>query len=195
MYAYPLSNICSRVEAFEPQPSCAAALEGLGRNVRVHRVALSDSEGELMLSVPLVNGIAYTGLATFGVYDGPHETLRVPVRRLDAYHLMNVGFIKIDVEGHEEQVLRGAEATLRREKPTLLIEIEQRHLDHPMTDVFRYLERLGYVGSFLYDGVWRSLDTFSYERDQHAYLNAVSKGDDAAVRGKYVNNFLFTPKG
>ena len=55
------------------------------------------------------------------------ETIRVPLRTLDSYNLSNIGFIKIDVEGHELDVLRGAEVTLRRDQPNLLIEIENRH--------------------------------------------------------------------
>ena len=57
---------------------------------------------------------------------GVVETVKVPMRTLDSYQLSNVGFIKIDVEGHEEAVLHGSSETLRREMPNLMIEIEDR---------------------------------------------------------------------
>ena len=52
------------------------------------------------------------------------KTVVAPMRTLDSFQLTQVGFIKIDVEGHEEAVLRGGLATLKREMPNLMIEIE-----------------------------------------------------------------------
>ena len=51
----------------------------------------------------------------------------------------------MDVEGHELALFQGAERTLRRDHPHILVECEERHLTkHTMTDVFSFLERLGY---------------------------------------------------
>jgi len=47
---------------------------------------------------------------------------------LDSQNLENVDFIKIDVEGFEPQVLRGAEETIKRDRPVVLIE------QHPLID-------------------------------------------------------------
>ena len=49
------------------------------------------------------------------------------MRRLDDLALGDVGFVKIDVEGHELAVLRGAAETLQRNRPPLLVEAEERH--------------------------------------------------------------------
>lgn len=49
--------------------------------------------------------------------------IAVPARRLDDYEMDAVGFIKIDVEGHELAVLRGGSETIRRCLPSMLIEI------------------------------------------------------------------------
>uniref|UniRef100_UPI001916C781 FkbM family methyltransferase n=1 Tax=Mycobacterium paraintracellulare TaxID=1138383 RepID=UPI001916C781 len=46
----------------------------------------------------------------------------VPVKRLDDLHLDDIGLIKIDVEGHELAVLRGATQTLTRNRPAIVVE-------------------------------------------------------------------------
>jgi FkbM family methyltransferase len=55
------------------------------------------------------------------------ETVVVPMNTLDSFNFANVGFVKIDVEGHEEAVLHGGLKTIRSEMPNLMIEIEERH--------------------------------------------------------------------
>ncbi|MGO8126768.1 FkbM family methyltransferase, partial [Rhizobium ruizarguesonis] len=59
------------------------------------------------------------------------EEISVPTRRLDSYQFGPLGFIKIDVEGHELKVLKGSQAILNRDHPNLLIEAEDRHRPEP----------------------------------------------------------------
>ena len=59
-----------------------------------------------------------------------------------------MSFIKCDVEGHELEVFRGAEALLARDKPTLLFECHDDEADRG--DLFEYLIGLGYDGYFFY---------------------------------------------
>ncbi|HEX2613100.1 MAG TPA: FkbM family methyltransferase [Fibrobacteria bacterium] len=202
LYSYALSRLCPRVEAFEPQPECARVLRAFsrGRNVRLHESALSDAEGELTLHVPVIGGEAATGMASLRAEAAQNSDgagvrrLQVPVRRLDSFGFTGLGFIKIDVEGHEIEVLRGAEETLAREKPVLLIEIEQRHLGFPMTDVFDWLRARGYAGFFLRGGRKVPLEEFSYAADQEPWLDDVRHERYSRIRGRYVNNFFFAPR-
>ena len=185
VYTYALSPLSRRVEAFEPVPACARTLEAFrATNVRVHEVALSSSNGAGQMYVPLKGGLADTALASFSRPPGSFETIPVAVRRLDEYGFDHVSFIKIDVEGHELDVLRGARETIERCSPVLLIEIEQRHLGFPIDLVFDEVGRLGYRGFFLDRGRATALSEFSFETHQEPFLQDV-------LSPNYVNNFIF----
>lgn len=192
-YAYPLSRLSAGVEAFEPQPLLADMLEKFYGKINVHRVALSDKRGDLDLHIPVVNGVTLTGLATFLPVKGEQIIMKVPLMMLDDFNFVNIGFIKIDVEGFEREVLDGAKETIKRERPVLLIEIEQRLLNNPMEEVFEKVINYGYRGQFLFENKLLPLSDFSFEKYQKPYLGSVSRGNDAEIRGKYINNFFFIP--
>lgn len=71
--------------------------------------------------------------------------------RLDDLQLTSLGFAKIDVEGHEMDLLDGAMATIERCHPRLLVECDARTGSHP-GDVLGRLGPLGYEGWFLHRG-------------------------------------------
>jgi FkbM family methyltransferase len=199
-YTYAFSRIFEAVEAFEPQPWCAAGLADFARvreGVRVHRLGVSDRAHRTDLYVPVVAGRWRSHLATGLASLTPHPALpsrRVPIDLvpLDAFGFGDVAAIKIDVEGHEREVLEGARETIVRCKPTLVVEIEQRHLAAGVTidELFATLRSLGYRGWFFRRGVVTPVDEFHVQRDQLAYVNAVALG--YAVP-EYINNFIFTP--
>lgn len=146
--------------------------------------ALSDPSDQLTLHVPIVEGKPGYGLASLEKRNVESMETLVQVRTLDSFNFSNVDFIKIDVEGHEQSVIKGGRQTLKTEKPAILIEIEQRHLDGEMQDVFHMIQGLGYTGYFLEEGRLQRLEAFSYERNQKPYLNNVSSKN-------YINNFMF----
>jgi len=190
-YSYFLSRLCRHVEAFEPVPD-AGWLRSYGRNIRFHQVALSNRTGEAVMEVPVrSDGFVLGGYASLKQHalaelDGvTYKSITAPMRRLDDYEFSDVGFIKIDVEGHELEVLEGAEATLGVCRPSLFVEIEQRHLTRDMGDVFVFLRDLGYRGALYLRGERHDLSEFSYAKHQAPFL------DNVFIDG-YVNNFLFT---
>jgi len=130
-------------------------------------------------------GSVVTGLASFREVKGEQASVEVPVCRLDNYDFHNVSFIKIDVEGHESQVIEGGYHTILREKPTILIEIEQRHLgSKSIKEVFNQIAELGYEGSFFWNNQLKPLSEFCYEKNQEPFLNEIYSDN-------YVNNFIF----
>lgn len=64
---------------------------------------------------------------------------QVPIERLDDRELTDVALLKIDVEGHEPQVLRGAEQTVRRERPVIFAEAESPAAHERNAEVLRAL--------------------------------------------------------
>jgi hypothetical protein len=117
------------------------------------------------------------------------RTVQVPLRRLDDYAFENVGFIKIDVEGHEESVLRGGLETLQRNRPTLLIEIEERHNSGGLERIREILSQ--YDGFFFLHGKKTPIADFDpaiHQRDED-----LAEAMKLRRRSSYVNNFLFVP--
>jgi FkbM family methyltransferase len=189
-YSFALSRISKSVICFEPQPLLAKSI-GLYRNdrIKVYNMGLSEKESTLELRIPLRDGSEDNALASFRKLDGPCKTITVPVRRLDDFHFSDVTLIKIDVEGYESKVISGGVETISREKPILIVEIEQRHLEimgMQMEDVFNQIEDLGYCGYFLENRILRNLQAFNYDIHQKRYR-------ENPIAGKYINNFIFKP--
>jgi FkbM family methyltransferase len=154
VYSWHLRKHAQRVVAFEPQPEMARFLKAaLGSSLRVELTALSDSIGTAQMRIPCDRYL--DGCATIEqentLSDHDVREISVPVRRLDSYDFGQIGFIKIDVEGHELKVLKGAEAILGRDRPNLLIEAEERHRPNAVASVIDYLAPLGYNAFYLKD--------------------------------------------
>jgi FkbM family methyltransferase len=182
-----------RVRAFEPQPRLAAYLEAavarLGwRNVEVRRCAVGDAVGSAVLHVPGERGVsAGASLDSAAYAEGSPLHLACEVTTLDreTEGVSRVALVKVDVEGHEWQVFRGAERLLRGDAPVLLFECERRHLrDHAMAEVFGWLEGLGYEGAFFAPVALRPLAEFD---------PAIHQAEGGSGH-PYCNNFLFTPR-
>ena len=185
MYTYALSRIFDKVEAFEPAPeNFSHLIKCRPDNVVVHNIGLSDMSGVLELNIP---NDTYGESPSFIDFGCTCIKKTVTVKTLDEYDFRGVSLIKIDVEGYESSVLRGAEATISREKPVLLVEIEQRHLERPITEVFDMICGYGYRGYYLRHGKLLDISNFSYETDQKPYLNNLKSPS-------YINNFIFKPK-
>jgi FkbM family methyltransferase len=201
IYSYVLSQICHVVEAFEPQSGPRSILAAYSQvsqaKVNIHPVCLSEANGSAMLHIPIDNGRNLVYRASLRQPGGDYETLTVGVRKLDDYKFERVSLIKIDVEGHEIEVIRGGLETIQRNQPILLVEVEQRWLGgKPIESVFAELETLGYTGFFLEQSVWRRVDDFSSDRHQNpSHLERSKVRRRAQTKHQdYVNNFLFLPK-
>lgn len=186
LYTYRFAQLFESVESFEPIPACARIIASSERsNVRLHNLALSNRQGRANLSIPVTGGPEATALASLSNEFPEADLLSVELRTLDSFGFTEVDLIKIDVEGHELEVLEGGLETIRRESPTLLIEIEQRHhAARTIYDIFDFVLKLGYIGSFYWNGRMMPLTEFSVPRHQQSI--------DPRSRD-YVNNFIFRP--
>jgi FkbM family methyltransferase len=110
-----------RVYAFEPQKKVFRELvfnliENDIHNVTPLRFALGEADRIIEMDKP-VNGLE----AVVRVGKGGDQ---VELRTLDSFNLRRVSFLKIDVEGYENNVLEGARRTIaRNSRPPILIEI------------------------------------------------------------------------
>jgi len=197
-WSWRLAKMVPQVVTLEPNPTLAAALTRvMPANVTVHNLAASDRAGEATLSIP-DGGRGSEGRGSLQVPGGSVVTCPVRTTTLDALELDNVGFVKIDVEGHELAVLHGAMDLLRRDRPTVVMEIEPRH--HPdgaVGEVFGCFSDLGYDGTFLRDGRWHGLADLDDEENRRIAGKIGSSGYLrvlALYARRYVNNFLFTPR-
>ncbi|HET6510469.1 MAG TPA: FkbM family methyltransferase [Baekduia sp.] len=137
--------------AFEPLPDLAAALQRRLPSVDVRAVALSDTTGTATFA-HVLDRPGWSGLKARPTPDGAAArvaTISVPTQRLD--DALPPGYVprlvKVDVEGAELQVLRGARETLAAHRPIVVFEHGLGSADHYGTrpeDVHDLLGALGY---------------------------------------------------
>jgi FkbM family methyltransferase len=148
-YTFFMSRYAKRTIAYEPNPGLAARLADLFPTVVVRNVALSNRERTLELLVPVSNGRSAHELGSISQgFDDAQEVQRHVVRcvTLDSEDIGNLGFLKIDVEQHEREVLQGAIQTIRRCRPVIMTETTPLLYSAPLDETFGFVIDLGYRG-------------------------------------------------
>lgn len=184
-----------KVFAYEPQPRLANYLREIcavmrWQNVTIEDCAVSDSAGTAFLQVPGAGDSPGATLEPLAAGTTPHHSYECRVETLDRTlaGAARIALLKVDAEGHELRVFRGAQEILRRHAPALFFECEARHLTtHTMADVFACLHALGYTGTFFTPHGERPLAEFDpaihQRREGKRFWDAPG----------YCNNFLFRP--
>jgi FkbM family methyltransferase len=112
-------------------------------NTELIAAAAGDADGEIELIIA-ADG-AFSSVKPLVAYAGSGATRRIRQRRLDSIWdgacQPAVGFVKIDVEGAEVEVIAGAERLLRECRPALVVEVRPEETE---AEVRRRLEALGY---------------------------------------------------
>ena len=130
------------VHAFEPRRN--AEWELPEDRATVYKVALSDFNGKTVFHQTIGRRRTSRLASVDRDWTNNHtwrkvEKYIVPVKKLDYYNFDRVSFIKLDVEGAELNVLKGARETIKRCNPAIMIEIDAHH--HETLD---YLQDLNY---------------------------------------------------
>jgi FkbM family methyltransferase len=196
-YAEVLSRRAGTVLAVEANPELVRYLRRVCRpNVEVIAAALSDrAGGRALLRIPsTADGREDTGLATIAADNtfagspvAGWREVAVATETVDTLCAGRgrVSVIKIDVEGHEDAVVRGAAATIENWRPSFMIEVEARH-NPRYAELFEFLRARDYRAYRVAGDLWREVVAGD--------LEALQGSPGAHDRGAgYVNNFFFVP--
>jgi FkbM family methyltransferase len=146
-----------QVHAFEPNPVTFRRLQrnvelnSLG-NLRLNQIAVSDSAGEAHLNSPTErNTSGATLVSEERVHGLPTQTYAVHTTTLDYYvetnGISHIDLLKIDAQGYDLRVLRGAENMIRRWRPRIMIEYDPYWLVRAQSsgsELLDYLRKLRY---------------------------------------------------
>ncbi|ELR73171.1 Methyltransferase FkbM [Fulvivirga imtechensis AK7] len=179
-----------KIIGFEPNPIIFKKLNALYKNtntVTLHNTGLGNTAHKINLFIPFYRNWMFDGLASFyhkeaaewlksrlWNYEEKHLTIKeitCGIKRLDEYNL-SPDFIKIDVQGYELEVLKGAQNTIAQSRPVLLLET-------PGRTVTSFLGDLGYNFYAYYNGRFNkgkgALNTFCFPAGKYSQLIDSSK--------------------
>lgn len=179
------------VIVFEPQQNGFLFLKNLQqsllmKNILIEHAAVSDKIGQSNIFIlQQKNKISYEASLN-QKYSENYLIEEVNTTTIDYYCNQNKiqpQFIKIDVEGHELEVLHGAINTIQSFKPRILLECERRHTSKKKVQTcFNFLLQMNYDGHFIFNNKIFPLSTFDFEKHQPEKI--ISKK-------YYCNNFIF----
>ena len=144
-------NFHGSIHAFEPVAGTFAWMRenirtfAPGKNIVSHQVAASDKVGEATIDVN-----ANSGLSSIKEKAEHGETIKTIA--LDSLNLDRVDFMKVDVEGHEANALRGAEGIIRSQTPYIFM--ESTLVGEKISEAFEPLQFLLDRGYLLYLPAW-----------------------------------------
>ena len=110
IYSFHQNNIAINYIAFEPEPKSFYSLTNNTKqfeNSINHNIALSDTEGVVDFFIDSLGGNSSLE------YFGNDEKVSIETKALDTYNFKNIKLLKLEAEGHEEEVLRGALKSLQ----------------------------------------------------------------------------------
>ncbi|WP_455353173.1 FkbM family methyltransferase [Streptomyces sp. SYSU K217416] len=189
-----LARRAGRVVAVEPVPHLARLLAATTpAHVDVVHAAATDRDGgTVQLWLPPGDG-GNRGVSSLVRRDLHARSIPVPCVRVDSLGLHGITLIKIDVDGSELNVLRGAEETLLGDRPALFIELEARI--GPLEPVLNLLAGHGYRGWVLPGRDWLPLADFDLSghqsRTAHVAEHGLLRRSLTPFRRRYVNSVLF----
>jgi FkbM family methyltransferase len=200
-YTVFLSNLAGdkgNVYSFEPIPLTYEILSNNVRslslaNVKAFGCAISEKDGPGVMVIPKWSASGgenfyQASIQTDKRVGGQFREVQVCLKKLDSLfygHERKIAFVKIDVEGHELQVIEGAKSLISQSKPVLLIEIWGSPDDQQSSAfaLFEQLKREGY-DAYWYDGIKfrhrssgdRSVNYFFLTKDQLGQLMRAAEG-------------------
>ena len=190
LFSYFFSLKSKKVFSFEPNYLCYKTfLRRKISNCILHKCALSSKP----LSKKLYFQKKNLGCGTlekeniknwYNKRNNKYDFTTVEVKKLDDYNFKKISLIKIDVEGHELEVLKGSINTIKKNLPSFLVEIEERHKKDNIKKVLNFFLKMNYKGFFIVNTKILNISKL----DIRKYQNLNNKNNI------YINNFFFVHK-
>ena len=129
-------------------------------NVQIYQCAIGNDAGE---DVKIHVGYGTAGLSSQVYHTANMGTLHLPSQTLDSFAGEDrVALLKIDVDGHELNVLRGASQLLRRDHPRIFMEYSPSYMSDPGGDAAKFRDLLHGAG-YEHAKVWSNVGTLLAE--------------------------------
>ena len=187
LFTHFMSKCSNHVYAFEPNPYPLENLKNLiNNNVTLLPIALGNTDGPVEIRIPHhANGWSSNGASLVPKIDEGGKIISIQCRKLDSLKLKKIGLIKIDVEGFEIEVIKGAINTIKIHKPVMIIENELVHTSDT-NDLFLTMNELGY-NKYICNkfGKLEKIHNFSVKDHQ---IDAANKDIN------YIQNYIFISK-
>lgn len=142
------SKIFNKVLSFEPHPTSFEILKincKKFQNIKLYNYGCSDENTDSYLR------LKHTNIGGSSISKGQHERdYPIKLIKLDDfldYNLNEIGLIKIDVEGHEENVINGCIQLLKKNKPIIIMELKNFN-GEPEPKLIKKLKSIGYNNFF-----------------------------------------------
>ena len=154
LWSFELARLYDKVVAFEPNEHITSELVAAGSpKIQIVHAGLSDTRGQSTLHIPFDrNGNCLDGWSSLDPNNLPDSAELVerpiPIETIDSMDVHNVRFIKLDVEGHEISVAKGARKTLKRDQPVVVAEVRTSNL----AEFTQLMEEAGLVRQRPIDG-------------------------------------------
>ena len=145
-------DFCDKFEnviIFEPDASnieCLKANLSGKENYTLHEVGLGSKEETKTFYKSMTTSVGHSFFRN-EIFEQDVEESQLQIKRLDDYNYKNVGLIKIDTQGSEQDILLGAERTLLENDCVLNVEIEHKNDAQKAKgkQIISYLNSLGYT--------------------------------------------------
>ena len=164
VYSYEMSKYSEKVHSFEPNPIIFKYinknLKKFIKNIHLYNFALSNQNKTINLKIPIRNSNSnkeifeeYYEMGKATIHNENnfenYENFEIQTKKIDEFNFDNkISLIKIDVQGHELEVIEGAKNTIERDKPVLLVEIEKQYTKKEVAESINFINSLGYKSYF-----------------------------------------------